>query len=138
MRISYAEDEDFAGQFFLWQANCERSLRGRQGQAELRELREALLALPEKRLIFGKLEDEQGGVCAVGAYAKRKGIDLSKCDVDDETDHVGIKAGMPRLVAWKVVEMNDVEFENLTPEERYAKMLAWVESKLTQITTSDS
>lgn len=130
MRIGYSEEEDFSGQFDLWQANCRRSLRGKRGQQELRELHAALLALPEKRLIHGSLEDEEGGVCAIGAYGKRKGLDLSKFDVDCDTDEVGIAGGMPRLVAWKVVEMNDIELDRLTPEKRYEKMLAWVESKL--------
>jgi hypothetical protein len=130
MRINYTDDEDFAGQGELRQANCERSLRGKQGQEELRELREALLALPEKRLICGLLANDEGGVCAVGAYAKRKGLDLSKYDPEDETDFVGIEAGMPKLVAWKVVEMNDIQFDHLTAEQRYERMLVWVESKL--------
>jgi hypothetical protein len=37
---------------------------------------------------------------------------------------------MPALVAWKVVEMNDLQFDHVTPEVRWEKMLAWVESKL--------
>jgi hypothetical protein len=130
-RISYSDDEDYPGQFDLWQANCRRSLRGKQGQEELKELRAALLSLPEKRLIHGLLEDEEGGVCAIGAYGKHKGLDISKFDPDDATDEVGIEGGMPALVAWKVVEMNDMEFDHLTPERRYQKMLAWVESWLT-------
>lgn len=131
MRISYSDEEDWPGQFEFWQANCERSLRGKRGQEELRELRTALLNLREKRLIGDLLEDEEGGVCAIGAYGKHKGIDLSKFDVDDSTDEVGIEGGMPALVAWKVVEMNDLQFDHVTPEQRYEKMLAWVESKLT-------
>lgn len=134
MRISYSEEEDYPGQFELWQANCERSIRGRVGQEELRELREALLAMPEKRLILGTLDDEEGGVCAVGAYARRKGLDLSKYDPDIESDEVGIEAGMPKLVAWKVVEINDMEFDHaFTPEQRYAGVLNWVESKLKSV-----
>ena len=43
----------------LWRANVARALRGRRGQAALRDLREALLALPEKRLI-------EGALCTVG------------------------------------------------------------------------
>jgi hypothetical protein len=129
-RISYSDDEDYPGQFELWQANCERSLRGAKGQQELAQLRAALLALPEKRLIHELLEDEEGGVCAIGAYGKHKGLDLSRFEVDSDTDQVGIAGGMPDLVAWKVVEMNDMEFDHLTPEQRYEKMLAWVESKL--------
>lgn len=136
MRIGYCDEEDYPGQFGLWQANCERSLRGKRGQQELRELHVALLALPKKALIHGALEDEGGGVCAIGAYAKYKGLDLSKFDVDSDTDEVGVAAGMPPLVAWKIVEMNDCELHwssdlaVLTPEQRYEKMLAWVESQI--------
>jgi hypothetical protein len=131
MRLNYSEDEDYAGQFFLWQANCERSLKGKAGQRELRELREALLALPEKRLIGHLLYDDDGGVCAIGAYGKYKGVDLTKFDPEEgEHEDVGRAGGMPRLVAWKVVEMNDMDFDLETPEERYVKMLAWVEKQL--------
>lgn len=130
MRINYTEDEDFDGQFALWQANVRRSLKGRSGQRELAALREALLALPDKRLIGGLLVDESGEACAIGAYARHKGLDIGSYDPEDESDEVGIEAGMPPLVAWKVVEMNDVQFECLTPEARYSQMLAWVESQL--------
>lgn len=145
MRINYSEEE-FPGQFELWQANCSRSIKGKRGQAELRILRDALLALPEKRLIEGLLYDDEGGVCAIGAYAKHKGLDIQKEDPEDHTDQVGIDAGMPEMLAWKVVEMNDEEFsgydfdtrkgtlfENrrITPERRFQMMLNWVESQLT-------
>jgi hypothetical protein len=130
MRISYSEDEDYPGQFELWQANCRRSLRGKQGQQELRVLREALLAMPEKRLILG-LVNEDGEVCAIGAYGRHKGIDLTTFDPEDNNhDEVGIEGGMPPLVAWKVVEMNDLQFDRCTPEQRYERMLAWVERLL--------
>lgn len=139
-RISYSEEEDWPGQFELWQANCRRSMRGKSGQKELRKLRDALIALPEKRLIHGSLEDADGEVCAIGAYAKTQGLDLKEFDPEDATDEVGIAAGMPAMVAWKVVEMNDMEFGKwanaitgitpMTPELRYEKMLAWVELQL--------
>lgn len=155
-RINYSEDEDYPGQFNIWQANCRRSLQGKAGQAALRDLEAALLALPEKRLIHGVLTDEDNGVCAVACYARHKGLDLSKFDPEDESDEVGIKAGMPRLVAWSVVALNDITLESwlgyvegprtkeesryggdgvwvhrpLTPEERYEKVLWWVREQL--------
>lgn len=136
MRISYSEDEDFPGQFGLWQGNVQRSLRGKKGQAELRELKAALLALPEKRLIIGALERD-GEVCAIAAYAKYKGLSLAEYkpdpelyDEDVDSDEVGIAGGMPRLVAWEVVCRNDMHYDNCTPEQRYEKMLAWVERML--------
>lgn len=132
-RISYSDEEDYPGQFELWQANCLRSLRGKVGQRELRELHAALLALPDKRLICCELVDEDGAVCAIGVYAKHKGLDLQRFDPDEETDEVGVEAGMPRLAAWKIVEMNDIELSHLTPEERYRQMLSWVEANLIQV-----
>lgn len=131
-RISYSEDESFPGEFELWQANCRRSLRSKKGQEELRILRAALLALPEKRLTHGELVSEDGAeVCAIGAYARHKGLDLSKFDPESDTDEVGVEAGMPAMVAWKIVEMNDIEFDGaITPERRYTKMLAWIEQNL--------
>lgn len=156
MRINYSDEEERPGQFALWDANCRRSIRGKIGQRELRELEAALLALPDKRLIHGALTDDDGAVCAIAAYAKHKGVDLSKFDPEYDSDEVGIAAGMPALVAWKVVALNDIECDDvwevadgperrgyglykggiayirpMTPEERYEKVLAWVRSQLT-------
>lgn len=155
MRINYSDEEDFSGQFALWDANCRRSMRGRAGQRELKELEAALLALPEKRLIKDALTDDQGGVCAIACYAQHKGIDLSTFDPEDESDQVGIAAGMPRLVAWQVVALNDITLDtvwevadgpiqrghgvyhggiplvrDMTPEERYEHVLTWVRERV--------
>ncbi len=114
-------------------------------------------------MIHGALEDEHGGCCAIAAYAKHKGLDLSKFDPEDESDEVGIAAGMPRLVAWKVVALNDITLDvvwevahgplnrweatykggivlirDMTPEERYEKVLAWVRGHLEQPPSADA
>lgn len=158
MRLNYSDEEDRPGQFALWDANVRRSLKGRAGQKALRELHDAMIALPEKRLIANRLTDEDGGVCAVGAYAKAKGLDLERFDPEDETDEVGVVAGMPRLVAWSVVAqndlVNDVVWEvaygplnrweatyrggiplvrDMTPEERYERILTWVVKQLERV-----
>lgn len=44
-------DEDFNNQWAFYTANARRALKGKRGRKVLAELREALLALPEKRLI---------------------------------------------------------------------------------------
>lgn len=150
MRIGYADEEDYPGQFGLWQANCLRSLKGKAGQAALRELEQALLALPEKRLIANELQNAEGEVCAVGALAKYKGVTETQADPDCDMEDVGVELGMPRLVAWKVVALNDIEIDGdyvtaegptrygyplrqfvpVTPEERYERVLAWVRGQL--------
>lgn len=140
MRISYSEDEDYPGQFGLWQANCDRSIAGRAGQLALRELEAALLALPEKRLIAHELERD-GDVCAIGALVKYKGI-TPKNDPDGEMDLIGVECGIPRLAAWKLVELNDSILDTkwsdgklipLTPEERYQSVLDWVRKRLKSV-----
>lgn len=123
MRLNYSEDEDFPGQFNIWQANCRRSLGGKRGQSALKELEAALLALPEPRLVYGALCHE-GDVCAVGAIALRRRIANGQsrdaaldalehgAGTDDYADCYGEEVlGLPRLVAWKMVEVNDIDTE---------------------------
>lgn len=149
MRISYSDDEQYPGQFELWQANCDRSLAGKKGQAALRELEQALIALSNKRLIIYQLEDAEGEVCPIGALMKYRGLsqDTIKADPECEMEEVGVELGMPRLVAWKIVELNDIELDmhwikglasvsegnrrvEYTPEERYERVLAWVRQRI--------
>lgn len=61
-------DEFFPNQADLWWANIGRALKGRKGQRALMDLEQALLDLPEKRLISGYLAAD-GEVCAVAALA---------------------------------------------------------------------
>ena len=154
MRIEYTEDEDYPGQFNFYQANCNRSLTGRRGQAALRELEAALLALSAKRLIANEL-DNGADCCAIGALARRKGLTFDIDPEDGGMEEVGVECGMPRLVAWKVVEANDIDNETysvrapgpnvycwpqytpgysliveVTPEQRYVSVLEWVRSML--------
>jgi len=131
VRIGYNEDEQFPGQFELWRANCFRSLAGRAGQRALRDLEAELLAMPVKRLIADAVARD-GEVCAVGALLRHRGVptrDLEAFGDDDSegTDELAVRRGaVPRLVAWLLVELNDVDLDNATPEERYETVLAWV------------
>lgn len=142
MRIDYSDDEDYPGQFALWQANCERSLDGRRGQQALRDLRDELLAMSSKRLIAGDLAGG-GEVCAVGALLRHRGVEQGElerlagsCDVDDwRTDQIAARYGVPPLVAWKLVELNDMElsaFRDAAPEQRYVEVLAWVNEHINE------
>lgn len=82
---------------YVWSGNVERILRGKRGQRILRELCEALLALPERRLIANKLENKRTGeVCTIGALAKYRGVLPSiEDDGDDElTRQVGEDMGL--------------------------------------------
>ena len=68
----YDDDEDFPGQFALYESNLRRAIKGKRGRKFLAELREALLALPQARLI-------EGAMCTVGAD-KRKAELLAEAE----------------------------------------------------------
>ena len=51
----YDYEENFPNQAALWWNAAERALKGKRGRKALAELREALLMLPEKRLVAGAI-----------------------------------------------------------------------------------
>lgn len=94
----------------LWDANYERALKGKRGRKALADLREALLALPEPKLI-------EGALCTMNPE-KRRGTfseGLARREFDDELEvndgagvcaigalvwHRRVKAGMDPLEAF--------------------------------------
>ena len=66
-RFGEWDGDDFPGQSALWTANVDRALKGRRGRQALRDLREALLALPEPRLI-------EGAMCTIGSARRAEFI----------------------------------------------------------------
>lgn len=123
-RSSYSDDfgEDFPGQLELYRANVERSMRGKAGQARLRELREALLALSVQELhdgIFAAGTADKPAVCALGAWALHQaGGDPAKAapfagpspDEDEATADALGAHGWPRLVVLDTIFQNDHDY----------------------------
>lgn len=117
-RTSWTEfDGEDSREHALFQGRLSRSLRGKAGQAALRELEAALVAMPEPELYSGVFAQPSGEVCALGALAVAKKVAagvsraeaLAVCaDVDpDLSEEVGEDLGFPRLVAQAVVWEND-------------------------------
>jgi hypothetical protein len=140
VRIGYSEDEDYPGQFELWQANCRRSLKGRAGQSALRELEAALVALPEKRLIAHKLVSADGEVCAIGALARYKGRDLV-AETRSQLAEIGIDHFDDEIEGGGEMEVTcegpyrwpaekPKTWVDITPESRYKRVLEWVRRQL--------
>ena len=139
MRVSCADNEEYPGQFALWEANCTRSISGRKGQKALRALERALLLMPKKRLERDLVVEKSGEMCAIGAQLVQGKIDdgatrteaIEACSeidpylVEDEAR----KLDTPRLVAWSIVFEND-DINDPTPERRYERMLKWVQTRL--------
>lgn len=59
-RSGYYEDYEHDWYQIMWRGAVKRAIRGKRGQAFLREMLTALDALPEPRLIAEKLESGTG------------------------------------------------------------------------------
>jgi hypothetical protein len=105
------------------------AIRGKRGQAFLRELIQALDAMPEKKLISHELI-ENGQVCAIGAVGMARGLNLNELDPYDYdiiADTFGIAHQLVREIEWE----ND-ENGGSTPERRWEKMREWAIGHLSQ------
>lgn len=155
MRIRFSEDEDYPNASILWEANQERSLKSRKGQAALRRLEAALLALPEPKLIADAIEAD-GMVCGLGALAKFEDYqdipELPQQPAEDASHEawdewfsedqsavtedamlaLAEALDIPKLVAVAIIYENDNEWRVKTPEQRYDHLLRWTRSWLSR------
>lgn len=128
-RANYSEDWDDPWATIRWRGAVRSAIRGKRGQAFLRDLLCALEGLPQPRLIANDLERE-GEVCAIGALGKARGIDMSNIDPEDAETVAGT-FGIADALAREVVYENDEgTFGTETPEQRYLRMKNWVERHL--------
>lgn len=47
-----------------------------------------------------------------------------------EVESVAVSVGVPEKVAWRLVELNDMDLRDDTPEQRYEHVLSWVRAQL--------
>jgi hypothetical protein len=85
------DEEDFPGQRALQEANWQRALTGKRGRRFLALVREALMALPEHRLI-------EGALCTVGA-ADRRGQLVAQAEADAAAEAEALARRHAELVA---------------------------------------
>ena len=126
-RSGYTDDCD-GPELNLWRGAVESAIRGRRGQAFLKEMLAALDALERKELISDALEAD-GAVCALGAVGKARGMDLSRLPYDAE--EVAKAFGISGALAKEIMFENDEDFtysRDLTSGDRFARIRRWVES----------
>lgn len=124
--------DDYADQWVLirWRGAVNAALRGKRGQAMLRELRAGLDALPNKRLIAGDLISPEGEYCALGVIAARRGLDVATVDPYDHETIAGM-LNIADALAREVAYVNDEEgCITETPETRWQRVSRWVDGSL--------
>jgi hypothetical protein len=134
-RSGYSDDCENIG---LWRSTVDRAINGKRGQAFLREMLDALDAMPVKRLIKNELVTESGEACALGAVALRRGLDVSDVD-ESEPDDVASSFGISRALACEIAYENDEhrtydfklhEYVDESPEQCWERMRKWIVSHI--------
>lgn len=128
-----------------WRGAVKSALKGRRGQAFLLELRAALDAMPDKRLVTDTLEAD-GQFCTLGVLGAKRGIDMSSIDSHCR-ESVSEAFGIAEAMAAEIVFENDEHPGNYepqadgrskwvaeSPERRWQRMRNWVESNIKEVT----
>lgn len=105
------------------------AIRGKRGQKLLRELRDALDAMPEKRLIASDLVNEQGEHCALGVVGAVRGIDMTDLDPEN-AEQVAKTFDIAEVLVREIEFENDDFYDNRTPESRWRWMRSWVSAQI--------
>ncbi len=127
-RSGYSYDLD-KWDLIRWRGQVASAIRGKRGQAVLREIVAALDAMPEKALIVSEYETPEGEVCTLGALAKARGIETQGFDADDY-DGWANTFGVAHQLVQEITYLNDEGSYNETPEQRWARMREWVASQI--------
>ncbi|MGR4897482.1 hypothetical protein ACIPR8_19760 [Stenotrophomonas sp. LARHCG68] len=128
-RSGYSDDCE-SWSLICWRGAVSAALRGRRGQEFLIELRDALDAMPIKKLVADELQTVDGCHCTLGVIGSKRGIDLGALDPTDR-DAVAQAFGIAPAMVAEIVFMNDEASWNAeTPEARWGRMREWVGSQI--------
>lgn len=139
-RSGYSEDgwgDEYASlRAGAWRANLRRMYRGQKARKFLTELRDALDALPERRLVANAFETE-GAFCALGTVAKSRGVPMPEWDAEDDYDYgegasedAGVALHISKTLAAEIMHVNDDSSGDETPEQRWLRVRHWAAKKL--------
>lgn len=135
-RSGYSDDMDDLWGFIRYRGAVTSGMRGARGQRLLRELLQALDAMPDRRLIAGELAKD-GCHCALGVVGAARGLGMD--DIDPHLPGQVSKAfDISEAVAREIVFENDENgYYSETPEQRWERMRAWVARQITPEGRSD-
>jgi hypothetical protein len=116
-----------------WRGQVASAIKGKRGQAFLRELVAALDAVPGKRLIANSFQTETGEVCALGAVGRARDAlmtdlgpdEWGEIDRDKVADRFDIAMAMAAEIMWVNDDSDYYPRAIETPEQRWARVRAW-------------
>ncbi len=122
----HSQEEQWA--HIRWRGAVKSAIRGRRGQKLLRELRDGMDAMPEKKLISDTLEKD-GCFCALGVVGKHRGMSMAKIDAQD-SEQVAGAFDIAEALAREIVYTNDEHFDIETDEARWIRVRQWVQANI--------
>ncbi len=130
-RSGYSDDCD-QWDLIRWRGAVNSAIKGARGQQLLREMAAALDAMPHKRLIAEELRTADGEVCALGAVACARGMDVSTLDPENRAA-VAKAFDVAKALVCEIAFINDDDFSrHATPEQRWAGVRQWVAQNIRQ------
>ena len=135
-RHGYIDDYDDQKMLAMYRGRVASAMRGKRGQKMLRDLRDALDKMPDKRLVSRRLQTKAGDCCALGCLAFTKGIDLTQHEDDDPYDLMELNADLASMFDVAECMVREVEYMNdegawkETPEQRWERMRRWVQKHI--------
>lgn len=130
-RSNYSYDFD-AWALIRWRGAVSSAIKGKRGQAFLKEILAALDAMPYKVLASESLVTADGEYCTLGALGAKRGIDLAIIDPDDSlavAQTFGVSEALVREIVYENDECGDY-YRKETPAERWTRMRKWVSDHL--------
>jgi hypothetical protein len=140
-RSGYTDDCENNWGFIRWRGNVASAIRGKKGQAFLREMAQALDSMPEKRLIagdFGRLNITRRtyDVCALGSVCLRRGIGMEAIDPVDY-DRIADVFGITHQLVREIEYLNDEAYFGMSDEGRWDFMREWVRRQIKEPVITD-
>lgn len=131
-RSGYVDDCE-QWELIKYRGQVASAMRGRRGQAFLRELLAALDGMPDKVLISEDLVTEEGDACAIGVACQSRGLKIDPLG-EYEPEDLGVMLGIARQLAAEIVYENDEGgpwgTSGETPAKRWTRMRRWVARRI--------
>lgn len=138
-RSGYTDDCDDPLALGRWRGCVASAMRGKRGQAFLIELRDALDAMPVKRLASGSFQSADGDFCTLGVIGNSRGTLMTDLEPEGgfadwdacDGDLVGERFGIAAAMALEIMFMNDEWcYLEESPERRWQRMRQWVDEQI--------
>jgi hypothetical protein len=107
-RAGYSDDFE-GGELNVWRGAVKSAIRGKRGQAFLKELAAAMDAMPDKRLI-SHVGAADGCMCTLAVVAQARGLDIDRLNrlmEDEETEAIAKMLGIADAMGREIMFEND-------------------------------